>query len=179
LSIRYQAMSTKDTLCNLTNHSYFNLKGEGSGKVLDCLVSIDADAFTPTDNLLIPTGEIRPVEGTWFDLRKPTPIGVCVEHMQEDEQLVSGGGFDHNFMLNGEGMRKFVECYDETTGRLVSATMQKRYGSYVSEDFTVTYEYDNLGRVVKTFCQDLLAGGQTQAIYELVYGDYYFLQPAA
>lgn len=69
--------------------------------------------------------------------------------------------------------------YDETTGRLTSAGMQKRYDTYVSVDIAVTYAYDNLGRVVKTFCQDLLAGGQAQTIYELVYGDYYFLQPVA
>lgn len=125
LSIRYQAMTTKDTLCNLTNHSYFNLKGEGSGTILDCQLQLDADAFTPTDELLILTGEIRPVEGTWFDLRKPTPIQVCIDHMQEDPQLIAGGGFDHNFMLNGEGMRKFVEAYDAETGRVMTGYTTK------------------------------------------------------
>jgi len=125
LKINYQAMTTRDTLCNLTNHSYFNLKGEGSGTILDCKIRLDADHFTPTDSKLIPTGEIRPVEGTWFDLRKPTAIQVCVDHMNEDEQLVSGGGFDHNFMLNGEGMRVFGEAYDETTGRVMTCWTDK------------------------------------------------------
>ena len=120
LKIRYEAVSTKDTLCNLTNHSYFNLRGEGTGTVLDTEIQLLADAFTPTDEKLIPTGEIRSVEGTLFDLRQPRPISTCVEHMAEDPQLMAGQGYDHNFVINGTGMRKFAEAYDPTSGRVMT-----------------------------------------------------------
>jgi aldose 1-epimerase len=98
LRLRFRATTDKDTIVNLTGHSYFNLAGQGQGTVLDQVVYIDADNYTPVDSTLIPTGEIAPVEGTPLDFRKPTAIGARIS--DDNEQLKFGGGYDHNFVLN-------------------------------------------------------------------------------
>jgi aldose 1-epimerase len=99
LKIEYAASTDKDTVVNLTNHSYFNLKG--GGDVMEHLLTLPADHFTPVDSGLIPTGVLKPVAGTPFDFRKSTAIGARIE--QDDEQLKLGKGYDHNWVLNKKG----------------------------------------------------------------------------
>jgi len=98
LRIDYSAATDKPTVVNLTNHSFFNLAGEGLGDVLHDVVTIDAGRFTPVVAGLIPTGELRPVAGTPFDFRRPTAIGARIG--APDEQLRLAGGYDQNFVLN-------------------------------------------------------------------------------
>ena len=119
LLIRYEAVSDKDTLCSLTNHTYFNLAGEGSGPVVDHVFEFNADTFTVVDQYSIPTGEQRDVTGTPFDLREPTRIGDGLEKIAGDEQLTFGQGYDHNFNVNDPeaGLRFAVNVYDPKTGR--------------------------------------------------------------
>jgi aldose 1-epimerase len=102
LIVDYQATTDKPTPVNLTQHSYWNLAGDGSRDILAHLLTIDADAMTPVDSTLIPTGEIAPVGGTPFDFRTPTPIGARIDQRQ-NTQIRFGGGYDHNFVLNRGG----------------------------------------------------------------------------
>jgi aldose 1-epimerase len=101
LAIEYAATSDRDTVVNLTHHSYFNLSGDPSRSVLDHEVSIRARRFTPVDRSQIPTGELRDVAGTPFDFTQQTPIGARID--ADDEQLGIGGGYDHNWVFDHDG----------------------------------------------------------------------------
>ncbi len=125
LVIEYYAVSDKDTVVNLTNHSYFNLSGHNSGSVLDHKVWIKSDQFTPTADDLIPTGELRDVEGTPMDFRTLKRIGDDIG--DDYEPLIQAGGYDHNYALNisGDEVEKVAEFVDETSGRVMEVFTDK------------------------------------------------------
>ena len=119
LKIEYSATTDRPTVVNLTNHSYFNLAGQVARDILGHEVTIYADRFTPVDGTLIPTGELRNVEGTPLDFRSPVAIGARIE--QDDEQLRFGNGYDLNWVLdNPEGsLTLAARVHEPTTGRVM------------------------------------------------------------
>lgn len=121
LLIHYHAISDRDTLCNLTNHSYFNLAGHGSGPVLDQRIQLFAQNYTPSDTGSIPYGTVEPVADTPMDLRSPTPIGA---HIHEDfHQLNNARGYDHNYVIDGPmgTLRTAAKAYAPSTGIAMEA----------------------------------------------------------
>lgn len=109
----YEATTDKKTIVNLTQHTYFNLNG-GKAGILDHVVTLHADKFVPVDEGLIPTGELRPVENTPMDFRKPTRIGERIN--ATDEQIKFGKGYDHTWVINGDGMKLTAEVYSPMSG---------------------------------------------------------------
>jgi len=117
LSIRYLAQADKDTVVNLTNHAYWNLAGAGNGNILDHTLKINAECVTDVDDELIPNGKFLPVAGTPLDLRTPTRIGDGIAQMQTCHLMENVGGYDINYVLQGEGMREAAVLYHPATGR--------------------------------------------------------------
>ena len=141
LKIEYAATSDAPTCINLTNHTIWNLKGEGDSTILDHYMMINGDYFTPVDNEWIPTGEILPVEGTPLDFREGKQIGKDIN--ADDEQLKNGLGYDHNWVLNktDEEPGLAAKLWEETTGRMLEVYtsepgMQLYSGNFL--DGTVT-----------------------------------------
>lgn len=117
LRIDYHAITDRPTPVNLTNHSYFNLRGDVDGDVLGHLLTVNASAYTPVNAGLIPTGDVAPVAGTPFDFVTPHPIGERIH--ASDEQLRLAGGYDHNFALDrkAEGLEWAATVFELETGR--------------------------------------------------------------
>jgi aldose 1-epimerase len=138
LKIDYTATTDKDTVLNLTNHSYFNLAGEGNGDVLDHVLTLHAKQFTPVDKTLIPTGELRDVAGTPMDFTSATAIGKRIN--ENYEQLVFGKGYDHNWVIAfgaGKGLTLTLaaEAYDPKSGRKLEVVTTEPGVQFYSGNF--------------------------------------------
>ena len=118
--VDYKATTDKPTVANFSHHPFFNLKGEGNGTVLDNVLTINASHTTPVDSVLIPTGQIAPVEGTPFDFREPHAIGERIG--ADNQQLRNGGGYDHNWVIDRKtesGIEQAATVWEPASGRTI------------------------------------------------------------
>ena len=136
LTIDYTATTDKATVLNLTNHSYFNLAGEGDGDILDHVLTLHAKQFTPVDKTLIPTGELRDVAGTPLDFTRATAIGKRIN--ESYEQLVFGKGYDHNWVIASDGRKGLTlaaGAYDPKSGRTLEVLTTEPGVQFYSGNF--------------------------------------------
>jgi aldose 1-epimerase len=136
LKIDYAATTDKPTVLNLTNHSYFNLSGQGNGTILNDQLKLDASRFTPVDSGLIPTGELKSVVGTPFDFLKPHAVAERIN--ANDEQLhLAHDGYDHNFVIDGGGkeLKEAAEVYDPASGRVLTVLTTQPAVQFYSANF--------------------------------------------
>jgi aldose 1-epimerase len=133
LRVDFSATTDKETICNLTHHSYFNLRA--GGDVLDYLVQINAEQFTPVNGEVIPTGEVRPVAGTPLDFRKPTAIGARIN--SQDEQIQLAGGYDHNWVFNKPAghLAPVARVADKVSGRCMEVLTTQPGMQFYSGNF--------------------------------------------
>ena len=158
LSIEYRATTDAPTIVNLTNHSYFNLAGASAGvSILDQVLTIPADAYTPVDATLIPTGEFRPVAGTAFDFRSPIRIGDRIRD-GGDEQLRVGRGYDHNWVVSRrpvEGLQLLARMEDPASRRVMEIYSNQPGIQFYSGNFldgTVTGKGGTIYRMGDGLC---------------------------
>ncbi len=133
LEISYEAETDKPTVVNLTQHSYFNLSGNFTKTITDHELQINADHFLPVNETLIPTGEQKAVKGTPFDFTVSKPIGKDIS--ADDDQLKKGKGYDHNWILNGKGLRSIAKVYHQGTGRLMEVFTDEPGVQFYSGNF--------------------------------------------
>ncbi len=155
LVLDYEATTDKATPINVSQHSYFNLAGEGTGDILNHEIMINADRFTPVDKNLIPTGELRPVKGTPLDFTTQTKIGTRIDDSYE--QIVLGHGYDHNFVINrkGDGLVLAARVTEPTSGRVLEvSTTQPGIQFYTGNflDGTVTGKEGHVYKRRYGFC---------------------------
>ncbi|MBO4341102.1 MAG: galactose mutarotase [Bacteroidales bacterium] len=124
--VSYTATTDAPTLCNLTHHSFFNLTGDSSSKIVEHLLQISARAYLPVDGNLIPTGEVRHVEGTPFDFREGKSIGRDID---------AAGGYDHNWCLDGKGLRRVATLYEPHSGRSMDVFTDQNGIQFYSGNF--------------------------------------------
>jgi aldose 1-epimerase len=158
LSVEYKATTDAPTIANITNHSYFNLAGAASGvSILDQVLMIPAEAYTPVDATLIPTGELRPVEGTSFDFRSASVIGARVRD-GDDEQMRFGRGYDHNWVVSRapiDGLQLLARMEDPGSGRVMEVLSNQPGLQFYSGNFldgTVTGKSHTIYRMGDGLC---------------------------